>query len=132
MGWDRETEGFWTDRSDAAAYLNKKMDKGLTEQDKKVLQQFIDQGVAVLPKALSEEQIDAVLKDMQTVSDTPEHFFIRQKRKLKHPTKKVVQRDKFRFIDFHVNSAAAQSVMLSEPITHFLSLLFESRRSRHI
>lgn len=122
MGDLARSGGFWTDQESATQRLSLLGDEQLAGQ----LQQFIRQGFVIIPQAISPDLADAVRISMDAAGDFPGQYFGRLKRKHRYADAATVRDPAFRFVDLHVNSAAAREAVFAEPLTRLIRSVFEA------
>jgi len=120
-------KGFWTDEVDAERQLEKmRADGTVTAKEAELLLQYIRDGYAVIPNAISSQLADQIADEMAHVSRTPEKFVARGERNnYSYATEEVTQSKFVRLIDYYVNSALARQAIFSPPIARFLQLVFQ-------
>jgi len=101
-------------------------DRHIDSDEYALLQQFIEQGYCIIPRAVDLDLIDRLLEEIEAVSDYPDYFIARRAREsYTKPTEEVVKDKTFRLIDFHVNSPTVQAAAFSPVIQRILQLIFE-------
>jgi len=130
--------GLWTDRVNAPKLVEKKLSRGLlSPEDAEAFQHFIEHGYWILPGAVSADQVDACLRDVDAIYEgrtSPcffEWFDTSYSLSHRHASKHIdpvlpEHRDlRGKLLDSYSVSDAFRSALFAPAIARFLSLLFE-------
>ncbi len=98
----------------------------MTRKEAGLLRHFLQNGYVILPNAITPDHADALVKEVASTTESPEHYVTRTRRQADcHLTPASEADEQFQLIDLHVNSTLARAAMFTPLIQRFLTLLFE-------
>jgi len=122
--------GFWTDRLDAAEQLRARHAAGaIDDAQRRLLEQWNEQGFVVLERAVPEAAIDEFNADIERVweSGHPRIYtdYYENGERFTIPIEPRHRAIHLKVIDVYPHIASSRPVMFAEPVLAFLRLLFE-------
>jgi len=115
----------WFDLPDALDELNRRLDSGaITAGQFQLLNKFIGDGYVILPEKIPPEIIDGINQEFNNAHQHRERILLRKGGKYKHPGPLGIVGRRMRVIDFYVPCRSALQAVLAQPITDFLTLLY--------
>lgn len=115
----------WIDRDDAPACIERWLQDGVVSDEEAArLRQFREDGFIILPGLFDAETVAAVCDELQRLYLEPDKYLLRMRKgNIRHPDGPF-NPPKSRLLDYYVNSERARDMVLAEPITRFLQLLY--------
>ncbi|MEZ5492777.1 MAG: phytanoyl-CoA dioxygenase family protein [Gammaproteobacteria bacterium] len=123
--------GFWTDLQNSLDLLAGKLELGwISEDEARLLRDWIHNGYVVIPNAIPDNLIDAVNSDIERVLNASPSVcrtsFWRDGKKFWEPAvKEHMLEEEAKLLDLHMVSEAARRAIFSERVHRFLTLVFE-------
>jgi len=111
----------WIDRPDAATRLAA---LGLDEQTRADVATFIEQGLLIVPGAVSPELADQIVADAHAVMRTPTHYVVRDKGQYVDPVQMTEFHLGHRIIDLYAVSRAAREAVFTPRVSRLLQAAF--------
>lgn len=121
--------GFWTDHTDAGQMLAEKVQDGALEADEAAaFKQFIEDGYAIIPGAVSDELIDGVSASLASMFEG-EHqrrmsYWDAEGHHYAKADESLMMEAEAKLLDIHYVSEGAQNVIFAPKVRRFLELLF--------
>lgn len=122
----------WVDRPDARQRINELLQSGLaTPEEASQLTSFCEQGFVIFPKAIQDVDVDALRAELLVMHQEGDKYLARVPREkswkemhVVSPTVPVLP-PKSRLLDYYVNSERARNMVLVDPVTRFLQLVYQ-------
>ena len=124
--------GLWTDLNIAKDILAGKLNLNwITEEEANLIEHWIDWGYVIIPQAVPNEDIEALLQDIDLtlqgkVKPRKASYWKDGTKHLNNADYQNMQEDEAKLLDLHATSTAAQKVIFTNKLQRFLHLIFET------
>lgn len=119
--------GLWIDKFDYEEQLSKRVEFGnISAEEKEQLEFFVKNGYLIIRNAVDVEVVEALKKEVENTRELSQYYLTRNNEEgYRYAKQNFHSSEKFRYIDFHVNSLNAKKLVFADKISKFLALIFE-------
>ena len=125
-GFHSPLGGLWTDRTDATARLQRKIEAGeVTQEDALRLRSWMDHGFVVIPNAVSVDLADEIHAQVDAAWDDLDPRLKVELDGTVHPLQSALRSKHYKLLDLYAHSREAMRAAFSPPIRDFLRVVFD-------